>query len=431
MDSIEKLNGKRTLVIAVSFVCLMIIFAMTTPFNFSWPENIKLYGSSTTTTEAIAQMEHGNVKRQLGMVLLAVFGVYCLARSKIRYTLNSPAGWILAFYLGWILLSLTWAVDVPFTLRRVAAVMILWFAAIAAAARFSIRELALLAVLVTGTTLALAFANELRLHTMDPFNFRWRFSGLFHTVAMGWNCGLLAMAAMFLATNEEGRGHRFLWWSIVLVAFVFLLLTKSRMAFVATLLGMGYYWYRFFSASGKTLLILGLVIFFCLGYLSLGDRLFYFGVEATTLGRGESAKETVGDLTGRLPLWVESFKWVPARPFRGYGFNSFTGPKNIDAIARNVGWIPNSIHSGYIDAILGIGYVGAAAFVFFLLSAMVRAYNLSWRYPQYLFVLSILLWLAYNLFLEANLITSPLFMTFFCMTLLARLALLPGEEWEK
>ncbi len=429
MDDAQGMNDRRGLLIGASFVLLLLVFGLTTPFDFSWP--VKFQEGFFSTTEVIAFMEQGNLWRRIGMVLLAVLALLSLSRTKNRYRLNMPAGWLLILYLGWMLFSLSWSIDVPFTLRRVAIVAILWLAAIAAAARFSLRELALLAVLVTGTSLVLAFANELRLGTMEPARDFWRFSGIFHTVAMGWNCGLLALSAMFLAIEEQRGFRRFILWCIVVVALVFLLLTKSRMAVVASIVSIGLYWYRVVSGPSKMFLVLGMIIVCCLAYISLGDRLLDYGEEASTLGRGEIARESVGTLTGRIPLWKECFKWAAERPIQGYGFNALTSPKNIEMIARNVGWVPNSIHSGYIDAIVGLGYVGAVAMISFLVSALARAYNLSRRHPEYIFVVSVLVWLCYNLFLEANLMTRPLFMTFFCMTLLARLALLPGPEWER
>jgi O-antigen ligase len=431
MDNIHHLHANRGLLLFMTFVLLLIVFGLTTPFDFSWPHTVELRENIISTTEAAARMEHGNKGRQVGMLLLASFAVFSLTRMKNHYCINLPSGWLLLLYLGWILFSLSWSIDVRFTLRRIITVDILWFGAIVTAMRYSLRELAWLAVLVTGSTLALAFANELRLHTMNPVNELWRFSGLFHTVAMGWNCGLLALAAMYLVNVEERNDRRALLWVIICAAIVFLLLTKSRMAVAASLLSMGLYWYRVVSTPNKIFLILSVIIVVSVAYLALGNRLLDYGETASTLGRGEEAKESVGNLTGRIPLWTECFKWAAERPVRGYGFNTFVSPKNMDKIARNVGWIPNSIHSGYIDSIMGLGYVGAALLIFFLISALVRGINLSLRYPDYIFVVSVLVWLYYNLFLEANLITRPTFMTFFCMTLLARLALLPGEEWER
>ncbi len=431
MKSDNQSIRSRTPLILASFLFFLLVFGLSTPFDFSYPHTVLEMENQFNVSEAISRMQHGNMFRRIGLLLLAGFSVVSLAWTKNRYQFNLFTGLFLFFYLGLVLLSLTWSIDVVFTFRRVAIVFILWFAATVAAARYSLRELAQLAVLVTGTTLAMAIFNELRMQTMDPSAEIWRFAGLFHTVTMGWNCGLLALSAMFLLTGESRSSRRFLFWFIIVVALIFLLLTKSRMAVVSTLIGMAYYWYWPFAPTNRVLVVLALIIVSCLAYLSLGDRLLYYGEEASTLGRGEAAKESVGNLTGRTLLWSECFKWAGKRPLQGYGFNTFISPKNIDTIARNVGWLPNSTHSGYLDAVLGIGYLGATALILLLFSALIRAFTLSRQYPEYIFVVSVLLWLVFNLFLEANLITRPLFMTFFSMTLLARLALLPGEEWER
>ncbi len=431
MENVRGIYTIRWKLVLLTFVVLLVIFGLSTPFNFEWPRLVKFKELSSSTSAFVARIEHGNLGRQIGLLMLAAFSMLSLAKTENRFRVNLPTGWIFLLYLGWILLSLSWSFDLFFTLRRVITIYILWVSAVIFAGRYSLRELAFLAVLVTGSTLVLGFGNELRLGTFDPPNVWWRFSGLFHTVSMGWNCGILALASMFLITDEKSRFRRFALWGILCTAIVFLLLTKSRMAVASTLFTMGLYWYRVISGRNKTFLVLGLVIALCLSYLALSDRWAYYAGEASTLGRGEAAKESVSDLTGRLPLWKYCFRRSAERPIQGWGFNTFISPKNMFEVARNVGWTPGSTHSGYVDAIMGLGYVGAAILIFFLLTALARAYNLSRRYPEYIFVVSVLIWLYYNILLEATLITRPSFMSFFCMTMLARLALLPGAEWER
>lgn len=413
-----------------TFFFLLLVFALVTPFDFSWPQTVFLKENYIDTSEAIARMEHGNLGRRIGMLLLGAFALFTLARTKNRFQFNEPVGWVFLFYFIWIIFSLTWSIDPVFTLRRVITVAILWFAAVAINARHSLRELAALTVFVCGTTLVLAFANELRLHTFNPVDNIWRFSGLFHTVAMGWNCGLLALAALFLTYIEKKKAYQMFFACILAVAVVFLLLTKSRMAVAASLLSMGFFLFRVVSRRNKMLLALSIISIVCFSYLVLGDMLLYYGEEVSTLGRGDAAKESVSNLTGRIPLWIECFRFIIDKPILGYGFNSFVSPTNIETIYRNVGWIPNSVHSGFMDALMGLGFVGVGAMIISFIMALVRSIRLSEKSVDYIFVTSVLLWLYYNLLLEANLITMPTFMTFFGMTLLSRLAFLPGTEWE-
>ena len=431
MENRQEMTTGRWKLILVAYVLLLIVFGMSTPFDFSWPHVVELKEVNISTSESVSRMEQGNMKRRLALVAVALFAVYSLARTENRFRFNLPSGLLLLFYLGWVQLSLSWSVDVPFTLRRLVTVDILWLLAVVFAARYSLRELAIISVLVAGTSLALGVANELRWGTINPLSEHWRFSGIYHTVSMGWNCGILALSAMFLVTDEEHGGRRFLLWLILVVAIVFLLLTKSRMAVASTLFCMGIYWYRIVPGPNRFFLVLVPVIVLCLAYLILGDLLLSYGVDASTLGRGEDARESMRNLTGRLPLWIECFKWITERPIRGFGFNSFISPKNLHNIARNVGWTPNSLHSGYIDAMMGLGYVGAMALISFLLAALVRAYRLSVQLPEYIFVVSVLVWLCLNLLIGSIPITRPEFITFFCMALLARVALMPAAEWER
>ena len=428
---ISTINIPRWWLIGGSFLFLLIIFGLTTPFDFSWPQIVAAGENNFSIRESISRFQHGNLGRRIGMLILAAFAIYTLCKAENRFRFNIPAGLMLAFYLLWAQFSLVWSTDVLLTLRRVATADILWLAAIATAARYTLREQAWIAVLVTGATLALAIANELRLHTIDPVNELWRFAGLFHTVAMGWNLSILVLSAIFLVNGEKKKRLRFTLFVVIFAGFIFLILTKSRAPLAATLLSMGFYWHKVLSSTRKRLLALAPVIILCLVYLVIGDRLLDYGVTTSTMGRGELTQKSVTDFTGRLPLWIECINWAKERPILGYGFNTFINPKTIEQISRNIGWMPSSTHSAYMDALAGLGYVGAIAFISFLLTSLTRAYSLSRQYPEYIFVVAVLLWLIINLSMATGLIIRPTFMSFFCMTLLARLAFLPGPEWER
>jgi O-antigen ligase len=245
---------------------------------------------------------------------------------------------------------------------------------------------------------------------------------------MGWNCGLLALAAFYLASISKNRRSRWLLHLILAAAILLLILTKSRMALISTVAALLFFWMMASSRHNKAGIILGFISISCMAYLFLGDHIFQYLEAATTLGRGEYAKESIGTLTGRLPLWQECFRWSAMKPFLGYGFNTFISPVHYASIALNVGWTPSSIHSGYIDAVMGLGYTGFVMLVSILCMALIKAIMLAKRFLSYSFVAATLIWLCYNLFLEANLITRPTFMTFIILTILVHLAFLPEEK---
>lgn len=419
-------NRYREILLLIPF--MLLVFSLTAPFDFSWPREVKNRENIIDVTEAVSRMEHGNMGRRVGLMLLGVYGITMLGATRNRFRINIPEGVLAITYMAWVLLSLTWSIDTMFTLRRVATLYILWLAALATAARYSVREIATLAAWVCGITAVLAFGNELRLHTIEPSNPLWRFSGLFHTVAMGWNCGLLALSSAYLASVSQNRCTRLFIYLTLTGAMCLLLLTKSRMALASTLGALLFFWMMASSRKNKAGIILGLISLTCLSYLIIGDQLIHYLDVATTLGRGQEARESVGSITGRIPLWKECFKWAAMRPLVGYGFNTFISPKYYATIALHVGWTPSSIHSGYIDAIMGLGYIGFLLLTSFLITASFRAIMLARRFLSYNFLAAVLIWLCYNLLVEANLITRPIFMTFIALTVLAHFAFMPEEK---
>lgn len=140
------------------------------------------------------------------------------------------------------------------------------------------------------------------------------------------------------------------------------------------------------------------------------------------MGRGEEAASTLDSFTGRLPLWSEELEYARARPILGYGYNAFLNSKNLTPVSKSAGWVPDSPHSGYLGALLGLGYLGAAALVFVLLLALQRSFYLSRASPSSAFAGAIMVWLCCNLFLESAIITDPTLPTLFCLTVIASLA---------
>ncbi len=425
-ESVTAKTRYKEILLLIPFMVL--VFALTTPFNFSWSKEVKNRENVFGVNEAVARMQHGNMGRRAGLLILGIYGVVALGKTRHRLRINTPEGILAITYMGWVLASLTWSIDTMFTLRRVTTFYILGFAALATAQRYSIREIALLAVGVCGITALLALGNELRLNTMEPSSPTWRFSGIFHTVAMGWNCGLLAISAAYLASVTKTRRAKWFMYGTLVGAIVLLLLTKGRMPLASMLMGLFFFWMMASSRKNKAAIVLGIISLSCLLYLLIGNQVINYLDSAGTLGRGEEVWKTVSTLTGRIPLWEECFKWADKRPLLGYGFNTFISPTYYAQIAQNVGWNPGSTHSAYVDTILGVGYIGFFMLASLLIVTTLRAVMLARRFLSYNFLAAVLIWLCYNIFLESNLISRPFFMTFFVLTVLAHFAFLPEEQ---
>jgi len=233
---------------------------------------------------------------------------------------------------------------------------------------------------------------------------------------------------MFLAINNEKKYERYFFWAVFFFSLILLYFTRSRMAVASTMISIGMYSLRVVAAEKRLLLILIFIIVGSLSYLVLGQEVVNMSETAATLGRGEAAKGHVSNLTGRIPLWKECFRWAYEKPLTGYGFNTFIGPHTLPSIKRNIGWIPGSTHNAYIDALVGLGFVGFSTMITFLILALKRSYDLSLIMPAYFYLIYILVWMCYNLLLESNLFTRPYFMAFFCMILITRLAFLPAKD---
>lgn len=407
---------------------LLVIFAYTIPFEFDRPLALLDYSVWADPASALERMSRGNVKRQAAMVVLSGLAIINFMRpGRKPFVVNGPLGWTILFYLSWVMMSVIWAPDTIFTAKRVATIILLWIGALAFAERYSMERIFGLGLFISLATVLIAIGNELRLGTFDPLDENWRLSGMIHAIQIGWNCGLLMLVSVGM-TRHTGKWQGYLLKAIFLLAFVSLLLTKSRMALVAAGAGLVVYAFYYVSNMTKVLGVLAVVIIICLAILVKGDRLWIMIQEASTMGRGGVALEMTGSFSGRTYLWMECLKDLAKNPIFGYGYNSFLGPQNLSRIADRVGWTPNSPHSAYIDTAVGLGVVGITALLSYLFLAFKRAMFLMRRNDDYVLVLACLTWWVLNAFLEADPITRAVFPNYFCLVLLAKMAFFTPED---
>ena len=172
----------------------------------------------------------------------------------------------------------------------------------------------------------------------------------------------------------------------------------------------------------KVLIFLGIIIVGCLIFLLLGNLLFIqIGENAITLGRGEFGMQSMQSLTGRLPLWNALKELINQRPFAGYGYDSFLLGKNLSFVTEKLDWAASNTHSGYIQTLGGLGYIGFFTLVLILILSLTRSIKLSRRNSDYAFMTAVFVWLIFNLFTEDQLLTRPYFPVFVWMIMLARL----------
>jgi O-antigen ligase len=397
---------------------LLVIFALACPFDPSYSGHPQVL----TIDEALQAVEKGSAQRPIALCSLGLFAlVALLSRRRRRLHVNGPLGWLVLFFLSLAIASPAWAEDPSLTVRRVGVLVLLSLGAVAVAARLSQIRTAALAVCVCSFTLIISLAVEIASGTFNPLDGTWRFSGVLYWICQGYNCGLLAIASLALAAVWPRGRNRFI--VLALVALLFLVLTRSRMALASTIFASAVCG-SLVSPKVRKLTFVSVYLLVCasLLWVFLGGDLDRAAKSVATLGRGEEAASTLSTFTGRVEIWHEVLGHVKERPILGYGYNAFFNPRNLPAVSEATGWAPTSAHSGYIEALLGLGCLGAATFVLVLLLASKRSVSLARDGPGAAFAAPVMIWLCCNLFLDSSIITYPTFPTFICMAILASLS---------
>jgi len=201
---------------------LLVIFAFATPFNRSNSGVL----SDLHFDESIQALESASEHREAALLCLGIFALLALMRKKRRQLrINGALGWCLLFFSLLAVVSPAWAEDPSLTTRRVSIFILLSLGALAVAARLSQVQIAALAVNVCSATLVISLAAELASGTFHPLDGAWRFAGVMHPVAQGWNCGLLLIASVAIAIAWPQRRSIFI--CLAFTALLFLVLTRT------------------------------------------------------------------------------------------------------------------------------------------------------------------------------------------------------------
>ena len=410
-----------------TFLFLLAIFSVTTPFL-----GLRMFNPAMDLTNAIelaSELHRNNWQRIVALISLGAFALFNLLRIKPgRFQINGLLGWLILFYLLWAVLSIIWSIDPRFTVKRVGILVLLSLGALYVAYRFSHQETIHLVFFICAAGIFGGLVSVLRTHSFHPFLGWWRFGGNMHSIQQAWHCGLLLLSALvFVKTAKQNHA---IYIGIAIIAFLFLILTRSRMAFVSCMMASAIYWSMATPKRHQSVLIfLGIIIVGCLTFLLLGNLLFIqYGENAITLGRGEWGIQSMQSLTGRLPLWNSLNELINQRPFVGHGYDSFLIGKNLLFVTEKLGWATSSPHSGYIATLGGLGYIGFITLVLILILSVTMSINLSRRNPDYAFMVAVFVWLILNAYTEDKVLTRPYLPVFAWMVLLAKLGFTREER---
>ncbi len=190
-----------------------------------------------TEDELVARTTEGDLGRRLAIPILAVFGALLLVRRDgWKIQIQSPLGWLLLGYLAWCGLSILWSEDSSLTIRHYGAMLLCSIAALGIARWVTLRELCLIALVVSTILIANGVRTEIALGTFRPFSTDYRFAGTMHPNAQAAYCAIMSLAAIFLA--RDAKTARMLLWALALTGIGLLLLTRSRTVCGAFVLGL-------------------------------------------------------------------------------------------------------------------------------------------------------------------------------------------------
>jgi len=399
------------------------VFVIATPIlNF----NVTTINASDAVDEVAGHLAGGNLGRQIALITLGAFALLGLVRRKEkRFQINGMLGWFILFYLALAILSILWSIDARFTIKRVGILLMLSLGALYVADRLSLQEIIALVFFTNAAYFMSALFILIATGYFHPLSPSWRFGFNVHPIVQGWQCGLLILSSIALAKTTEKK--RVFYYGVALIAFFFLVLTRSRGPITALIFGAAVFLGLAAPMRYQVALFIGMVILGCLLVFLPDDVLTNFGINIITVGRGEEGLGSMETLSGRIPLWKECLSSALDRPLLGHGYNSFFAPKNIEPFHKKIGWVAATPHSGYIGTVLGLGYTGAVALVLILFLSVKISVRLGWRDSDYAFMAAVLVWLCWSIYSEEDLLTRPYFPCFVWMILLAKLGFLPNR----
>ena len=404
----------------IVFFFITSIFLVTT---VEWDTSRVLYSpdldARAAGVERVDFLEKGSPLRRMTYPLLGLYGLLSLMQSGIgRLAPRSRLGWLVVFCVAWAFLSVTWSDDVGLTVRRLISFGMFCLGSLALGRRLSPRQIGSFLLFLTGAFVLLGVIAEIDLGTFSPMTSGYRFTGTQHPNSQAICCSVLLLSSVYLADVSRERRRFFL--SIAGLAFVLLVLTKSRTSFAATMVALILLKSISQKKSKSTALIVVGTLLLAASVMVMGDRAISALGSGVNLGR---SAEGVTTLNSRTWLWMECRGYAGQRPILGYGFNGFWTPERVTKISESQGWGLGSAHSIYIDLLLNLGMVGFFGFVMVIVTATLRARSALTQTGDrgYAFLLAFLIFYSLHGLLESIFI-NPGYAAFMSMVVFSHLA---------
>jgi exopolysaccharide production protein ExoQ len=307
-------------------------------------------------------------------------------------------GGLLVLYLAWNTASLIWAEPAALTLRRLGLLYMLVLGAAGVSSILSLRQILLLALIWPALYLVAGVGAELAQGTFKPWESGYRFAGTIHPNAQGINCALLFLAGICCYRDAK---YRKLVLAAIVLALVFLYLTKSRTALASVVAVLLVYWGMMRSRSGKVALASAVLMAGSMVFL-FSSVVFPRAQDVIRMGRTDVG-QTPGALTGRRDLWDQLSGFVGERPVLGYGYGAFWDEPRSREVIDEQGWPISHAHNAYVDVLLEGGPVALVLYLLILITGITLsfAYFRETGNNAYTFFSVLLLFCALNGILES------------------------------
>ncbi len=334
-------------------------------------EVVKLPGLGRVGVTGSA-VQSGSLSRTVLVLTFGAAGALMLPEAARRL---DRAGWrLLTFlvgYLGWALLTLTWSDSLQLTSRRLILAALLIVGAFGLGAGYygrSERGRAVLArdILIAGVIAGVsAWVSAFSRGDVNVLSGDWALASA--SVAhqrYGYVLLLAAIVSVFgrhtsLVAAPFTSRRRLA--AVLVGALVTIVSLRKRALLVVTLLATGFMSFAFRRRGERSVMLVRVGV--GLSVVAIVVAMFGIDIGGTatpilTRGEQELDLESLGSLTGRVPLWEELIDRASERPWTGVGFGAFWTPERMADVRATVRWPAVAAHNGYLDEVLGTGLPG-------------------------------------------------------------------------
>jgi O-antigen ligase len=329
---------------------------------------------------SIEDPESGNLLDQALIIVLICAALWILIHRKFDWSRAMKENAGLIFLIVFMLISILWS-NIPIkTFKGWIKELLAILMAFAVLSEPSPRQ-AVESILRRTTYILIPF-SLLLIKYFPNYGVRYgRYSGqqtwvgvTLHKNQLGRLC-LIAAFFLIWSLVRRRQGHNTPVWKhqthseiFILVLALFLLIGPSAYSATSVIsLGMGLlvYWGFYLIKKFGINLGAGILNAFVASLIIFGIVAFF--TKGANVGLFASSARRDATLTGRTDVWAALVPVVMQKPIIGRGFGGFWTPRTKEAFEIN------EAHNGYLDVLLGLGFVGILLVSIFLLSSCRKA----------------------------------------------------------